>query len=45
MDRVFLAIRTENLGAHRLGILGAEIEDVADFDAACRQAIAFGDCR
>lgn len=42
MNGVFLAISTLHLGAHRLGIFGAEIEDVADFDAARGKALAIG---
>ena len=37
MHGVFLAVRPLHLGAHRLGIFRAEIEDVADLDAARRQ--------
>ena len=39
MDRHRLAVRSLDQGAHRLGIFGAEIEDVADLDAAGRDAL------
>ena len=34
MDRALDAVGAGDLGAHRLGILGAEVEDVPDLDAA-----------
>ena len=34
MDGMLGAVRAGDLGAHRLGVLGAEVEDVADLDAA-----------
>ncbi len=41
MHRVLLAVGALNLGAHGFGIFRAEIEDVADLDAAGGQALAF----
>ena len=42
VDELLGAVRPRDLGAHRLGILGAEIEDVADLDAARRDAPILG---
>ena len=38
-----LAVRPGHLGAHRLGILLAEMEDMADLDAARREPVAIRD--
>ena len=42
-NEMILAVRAGHLGAHRLGILVAEVENVADLDAARRKPVAFGD--
>ena len=39
MDLVLLPVRSHDLGAHGLRVLGAEIEDMADLDAARRHAL------
>ena len=42
-DRRLLAVRPIHDSAHRIGILRAEVENMADFNAAFRHAIGFED--
>ena len=44
-DEMILAVGPGHLGAHRLRVFVAEMEDVADLDAARRDTVALGDRR
>src|SRR5690606_27460673 len=42
VDRRVLAVGALDVGLHGGGVFGAEVEDVADLDAAGRQAVVLG---